>query len=228
MKKILAILLICMAAAGAGVSCGSSNSSSESAAVSGTEQSSASAIEEGKKIAEERMRETLKEIPTIQQSTLPDKPASVSCDPEAEQALKECIECMYTSDAAETLKYFYPKSMYDGLISGGIEENFKKSGVSGTVVSDFSIDRCELLSANPWLGTIKQYFTRTAENYSVETVVPVMVSKSYETDISFSVTEGGNTEKANVTVIVTYVSGDGWKVIPLSCDQLSEAIENLE
>ncbi len=219
--------------AGTAVSCGKSGVSSSEGDTSSSDVSSLSeassgkyTFEEAKKRAGESVRKKAAEA--LESTTAPPKKIKedAECDSEAEKAIRDYIGSMYRASVGETLEYMYPECIYSELVGTDAEKNFGESGSEEIDISDINIDSCEMLSADPWLETIKLYFEMTARSNGIELDSPIIVTNAYEADITFKVAINGVTDKVNVTVIAVNVSGEGWKLIPLESERLAEVIED--
>ncbi|MBO5320293.1 MAG: hypothetical protein J6B01_10890 [Ruminococcus sp.] len=228
MKKMIILAASLMIFAGTAVSCGKSGgSSSESDTSSSSEASSGKyTFEEAKKRAGESVRKKAAEA--LESTTVPPKKTQedAECDPEAEKAVRDYIGSMYRASVAETLKYMYPEAIYSQLIGTDAEKNFGEGGSEEIEVSDINIDNFEMLSAEPWLETIKQYFEMTAKSNGIELDSPIIVTKACEADVTFNVAANGTADEVDATVIAVNVSGEGWKLIPLESEKLAGVIED--
>lgn len=152
------------------------------------------------------------------------------CDSEAEKAIRDCIEVMCTPESAEDiLRCLYPKSIYNGILESGIvaddsrqstEDNFNQSISEDDELVDFSIERCNMLNAEPWLDTLEQYFESTAKNFEIELDVPLMVTASCQADVSYTIASAGKEKKVKLSVVAVQIAGEGWKIIPYDGEQL--------
>lgn len=197
------------------VSCGDNSSgSSESMQTSSTDPTGAAAIDALKEIAGESLKEQLKEVPALQSNTLPK---------EADEVLRACIDGMYCSDAEETLKYFYPKDIYDAVIKKGTEENFSVQGSADNKVTDFRIDKVLNLSSDTGCTSAEKYFGMTAESAGLSNC-SVTVSSGYSVDISYDVSMNGTKESVSQVIVLVNIADEGWKVIPLNVSELIRAV----
>jgi len=156
------------------------------------------------------------------------------CDSEAEKAIRDCIEVMCTPESAEDiLRCLYPKSIYNGILESGVvadasrqstEDNFNQSISEDDELVDFSIERCNMLNAEPWLDMLEQYFESTAKNFEIELDVPVMVTASCQADVSYTIASAGKEKKVKLSVVAVQIAGEGWKIIPYSGEQLASML----
>lgn len=227
MKKMIILAASLMIFAGTAVSCGKSGgSSSESDTSSSSEASSGKyTFEEAKKRAGESVRKKAAEA--LESTTAPLKKTQedAECDPEAEKAVRDFIEVMYTSESTEEiLRCLYPKSIYNGIVGKVVAENFNQSISEDDELVDFSIESCNMLNEEPWLDMLEQYFESTAKNCGIELDVPVMVTASCLADVSYTIASAGSEEKVNISVVAVQIAGEGWKIIPYSGEQLGSIL----
>lgn len=197
------------------VSCGDNGSgSSESTQTSSTAPTGAAAIDALKDIAGESLKEQLKEVPTLQSNPLPE---------DAKEIINSCIVSMYCSDAEETLKYFYPKDIYNAIINSDKKGNFATEGSADNKVTDFRIDNAVHLSADTGLSSVEKYFAMTSESVGLNDC-HTLVGSGYAVGISFDVSINGTTESVSQGIVLVNISNEGWKVIPLNVNQLKKAV----
>lgn len=227
MKKMIILAASLIIFVGTAVSCGKSGGSSSESDTSSSEASSGKyTFEEAEKRAGGSVRKKAAEA--LESTTAPPKKIKedAECDSEAEKAICDYIGSMYRASVGETLEYMYPECIYSQLIGTDAEKNFGEGGSEEIEISDINIDSCEMLSADPWLETIKLYFEMTARSNGIELDSPIIVTKACEADVTFNVAVNGTADEVNVTVIAVNVSGEGWKLIPLESERLAEVIED--
>ncbi len=231
MKKMIILAASLMIFAGTAVSCGKNSGSSSEGDTSSSDTSSNKAssgkytFEEAEKRAGESVRKKAAEA--LESTTAPPKKIKedAECDPEAEKAVRDFIEVMYTdSDVENTLKYLYPEAIYTELIGTDAEKNFGEGGSEEIEISDININSCNMLNEEPWLDMLEQYFVSTARNCGIEHDVPVMVTASCLADVSYTIASAGTEEEVNISVVAVQIAGEGWKIIPYSSQQLASML----
>lgn len=231
MKKMIILAASLMIFAGTAVSCGKNSGSSSESGTSSSEASSGKyTFEEAEKRAGESVRKKAAEA--LESTTAPPKKTreDAECDSEAEKAIRDCIEVMCTPESAEDiLRCLYPKSIYNGILESGVvaddsrqstADNFNQSISEDDEMVDFSIERCNMLNAEPWLDMLEQYFESTAKNFEIELDVPVMVTASCQADVSYTIASAGKEKKVKLSVVAVQIAGEGWKIIPYDGEQL--------
>ncbi len=240
MKKMIILAASLIIVVGTAVSCGKSGgSSSESDISSSIDTSSNEAssgeytFEEAKKRAGESVRKKAAEA--LESTTAPptQNKEEAKCDPEAEKAVRDFIEVMYTAESTEEiLRCLYPKSIYNGIVGKVVADdlrqstayNFNQSISEDDELVDFSIESCKMLNEEPWLDMLEQYFVSTARNCGIEHDVPVMVTASCLADASYTIASAGTEEEVNISVVAVQIAGEGWKIIPHSSQQLASML----
>lgn len=130
---------------------------------------------------------------------------------------------MYCSDAEETLKYFYPKDIYDAVIKKGAEEIFAAQGSADNKVTDFCINKVLNLSSDTGCTSAEKYFGMTAESVGISDC-SVTVGSGYSVDISFDVSMNGAKGSVSQVIVLVNIGDEGWKVIPLNVSELIRAV----
>ena len=202
---------LCILAAGALASCGGNGGSS-----SGTENTTGSA-------PAATSATVLADVPTVTEEASLTKPAKINVDSEAEDTIRSFLTAMYSSNTGDTLKYMYPDAIYKALVDMGAESAFKDNDIKGALTK-FEITESSLLNPNPSAAVLKSFFEESAANNGIKLDVPIGIGKSYEVKVDFEVDIDGTSDGETVTMVATYLSGDGWKVIPFSIDDIASML----
>jgi hypothetical protein len=211
MKRTAMFTALCILAAGALASCGGNGGSS-----SGTENTTGSA-------PAATSATVLADVPTVTEEASLTKPAKINVDSEAEDTIRSFLTAMYSSNTGDTLKYMYPDAIYKALVDMGAESAFKDNDIKGALTK-FEITESSLLNPNPSAAVLKSFFEESAANNGIKLDVPIGIGKSYEVKVDFEVDIDGTSDGETVTMVATYLSGDGWKVIPFSIDDIASML----
>ena len=222
MIKEFLTIITCIAAAGSLVSCGSTDSSSE-ATVTATETVSTRKVEIPS--AAQKAIENMKEKASENAGKLKTSGGGF-IDPgkEAKAVLRECINTMFTSTVEDTLKYFYPEPIYSAVINGDARNNFKSQGVPGNEVTDLRLDSSTRLAPDTGYALAEMYFNKNAESNGV-TGYSAKVINGFCVSFTADLVINGQKDTDSEEMILVELENDGWKVIPMSTDDLMKAVK---
>lgn len=220
MKKIIVLAAALMLFSGAVVSCGNKEGSSSENA-SGTISASEADVKAEKSDFPTMNPEMF--IGMDEKASELNKGGFITCEKDAEEALRACIDSMFCSGAEETLKYFYPEAVYNAVMNGAARDNFAAQGNPDAQLDKFRIEKCVYLAPDTGYKLAEKYFAMTAESSGLSGYSTV-VSKGYSVKISFEVSVDGATDSVSEDVVLVNCEGEGWKVIPLSTEELNEAV----
>lgn len=231
MKKLAAIAAVCILTAGVLVSCKSDSGSSSVKPSAGTSEAVSVSETETSQMqgqlaslnpeALDKAREKASEY--AQKNNL-DTGGFIPPEKEAEDALKSCITAMYTEGVNGTLKYFYPEKLYDAIISGKAKEYFNGQEDTDAEVTEFHITKSVRLAPNTGYGLAEKYFSVNAEKNGVsDLAIKVVNGYSVEAEFKVKTSEGVDSDKEEMVLVE--LEEDGWKVIPLSVEQLKQILE---
>ena len=213
MKRTALLTALCILAAGALASCGGGKGSSSS----GTENTTGSAPKAASVTVPT-------DVTAVTEEASLTKPAKIDVDSEAEDTIRSFLTAMYSSNTGDTLKYMYPDAIYKALVDMGAESAFKDNDIKGTLTK-FEITESSLLNPNPSASVLKSFFEDSAANNGIKLDVPIGIGKSYEVKAAFEVEIDGVSDGETVTMVVAYLSGEGWKVIPFSIDDIASMLD---
>ncbi|MBR4626896.1 MAG: hypothetical protein IKO47_04230 [Ruminococcus sp.] len=213
MRKHIALLSALLITLGASASCGSGSSGSESTAASGKTD-----IE----IPSSAMDDASRALDEAAGKGAGDDSGNAECDDEAVTVLKDYVGSMFSGDTLKALKYMYPQKIYDFLAENGGENAFG-SGVSGFELDEMRIGECSRLAPDTGYKTVEDFFNLSASNNGIDGV-SVTVSDGYCAEVWFRITDGTNTDEDTENVVLAYIDGEGWKVIPLGIEELTDQV----
>ena len=217
MKKLAALTLVCGLLCCSAFSCGSEDSSKAS------ESSPASSETAAETEAEEKAAEGTT-APELAAET-PTKPENVELDPEAEAELRAYVQAALTANPEETITHIYPESIYSAMIGTSAMSVFGDGGDSDSGLEDLSVTKCVKLSPSPYFSAAKSFYDETAETNKIDVVVPIMVSNAYDVEATIKASYCGSAETDVVPAVLVYIGSVGWKVIPMSANELLNVVK---
>jgi hypothetical protein len=91
-------------------------------------------------------------------------------------------------------------------------------------VTEFHITKCVRLAPNTGYGLAEKYFSVNAEKNGVsDLAIKVVNGYSVEAEFEAKTSEGVDSDKEEMVLVE--LEEDGWKVIPLSVEQLKQILE---
>lgn len=224
MKKMMILAAALVLSVGAAVSCGSKDGSSSEKASADASGTISAAEADGTTEKASLPTMNLEAIDKMgEKASELKKGGFITCEKEAEETLRACIDSMFCSGAEETLKYLYPEAVYNAVVNGEAKDNFAAQGDPNAEVMNFHIKKCVYLAPDTGYELAEKYFVMTAESSGLSDY-SAAVSKGYSMEISFEVSLDGEKDSVSENVVLVNVEGEGWKVIPLSIEQLNEAV----
>ena len=221
-KAIIAAVLSLLALSA--VSCGSVSSSSPPESTNTPAATAKSDAEEELSSAAQRTVDKMKETASEQGQKL-GKGSSIPLEAEADTVLHECINSMYTADYSETIKYFYPEPIYNTYVNESETEDYEPHSLPDVEVTDIRITSNSRLAPDTGCACAENYFNITAEKRDISGF-SVKVIKGYSVTFTADLITNGQKDTESKEVVVAELENTGWKVIPLSTEQLMQIFEN--
>ena len=152
--------------------------------------------------------------------------ASAVLPDEAEQTVRAFAESSITGDVDTMVACMYPSGTVEAIEQYGIKQEFAVaiSGNIGGKLTNMSTDNCRKLSAAA-MQAARNYFEAFAEGLQVKNR-NYQVSDGYCLDLNVELELNGETSTYSDPVSVIMVKGDGWKLIPSSEEDLESMLQS--
>ena len=226
MKKLTALLLACMTFVCAAVSCGDKEKdekkSSETTTASQEEKTDDKKEKDDEKKEDDKKEDDKKEDDKKEASD--DKDADASHE-EVDNIVKGFLDATISNDVETMVASLYPKSVVDAMKDSGDMDDFAASigeeTGNGKVLSFETSDYKKL--SDKGAECAQQYFTIYAQLYS-DSEEDFKVTDGYTLKLNATYEADGEKEDIDENVIAVMIDGEGWKLVPMSEEDLIEMV----
>ncbi|SHM74377.1 hypothetical protein [Ruminococcus flavefaciens] len=242
MKKLTSVLLVCTMLLCAAASCGSKKEEKKAettaSAEATTDAETKSADDEEK--SDEKKKDEKKDGKSDNETTADDKNDGASSEdkdersgePASDKEMEEINDLVkdfaYTTvenDAEGMLKTMFPEDIVKALMdSGDGEDDFTmlEEGQEAKIL-EYSATDSEKLE-DELLDTVKTYYDYYAEEEGVKDA-DYKIEKGYSFTVDIKSEIDGERDDMHQEACAIYVKGEGWKLLPVSADQLREEFD---
>lgn len=146
---------------------------------------------------------------------------------DAEMTLKRYILSTCGRDKMQAISYLYPQSILKAIKDTDIADNYSVVNMEWPGLTEFRIAEYRRVYADfgkAGFEAASEYFSRIASDNGIE-VDPPLIVNGYNVVVEFTVKAGDEEFSDKLIATVVVVMGEGWKVIPMSIDDLMEAVQ---